>query len=201
MNPLSGLTMYDALTMLVSGYMWSILFFQTPQDDTCSSVFFGVLCYIIGLIYHRLFDFVAGYCKCLRNDQDLIKKAYDKVWKKFSDKLKGESTIENYHAAYYCLMKNNSLNSIPILEAQVAFCRNLVPILCVYLAAMSWGCGIRISTLIDNLIECRCSDCAAGIMFVLMIGLLIGIWRYTQYKIHVLVWEGSCFIQDPKDDK
>ena len=196
MNPLAGLTMYDMLTMLTSGFLWCSLLLAGGPEYQYKSVMFWLICYIVGLVYHRFLDFVAGDCKCLRNNPKRIEKAYNKIKKESDGKLGEDFSMTNYYAAYYRLMKNNSLGNIPVLEAQVAFCRNLILILLVYLVAMSWGCGTRISILISNLIECDCLDCLMGILLTLTVGALIWVWYFTQMKIHKLVWEGSCFIKE-----
>lgn len=217
MNPLAGLTMYDALAMLVSGFMWSLLLFPCPQNDICSSVFFGVLCYIIGLVYHRSLDYFCDIrCKkelkkshkkcftlrkkcaiwkekcCLRNNRYAIRKAYKKVRAENLGKLNVVPSKVNYYAAYYRLMKNNCLNNIPVLEAQVAFCRNIIPILLVYCIKDFLPEGI--CQMRQQWFGC----CGVYVFWGVAIVMLILVWCFTQKKIYELVWEGYFFIKEEK---
>lgn len=197
MNPMASLTMYDALTVLVSGYLLSKLFLPEMQDCSDHMVAFWIICYIIGLIYHRLFDVVAGKCKVLRNNPKWIKRAHCKVQKRFPRRLKKTPTQENYHDAYYGLMKNNCIGNIPVLEAQVAFCRDMIPILCVYVFVINCCCDSKVS----EMMECLFGTCSGSCFLMLAIVLLALVWYFTQMKIHKLVWEGSCFINDKEGNK
>ncbi|QYR10546.1 hypothetical protein [Prevotella sp. Rep29] len=62
---------------------------------------------------------------CMRNKDCMILKAYESVNGKENEK---DSSKENYYIAYYFLIKKGLLGNIPILEAQAAFLRNLLPI-------------------------------------------------------------------------
>ncbi|MDE5703752.1 MAG: hypothetical protein K2H70_02895 [Bacteroidales bacterium] len=239
MNPLAGLTMYDALAMLVSGFMWGLLLFPWPDniENTCSGVLFGILCYIIGLVYHKMLDvllgpwnflkkqwwvdldkavqdrlrdwnlcnriktwwvtlkaFLQGNKDCLRNNPNLIAKAYAKVQAENSERLTRESSENDYYTAYYRLMKNNCLGNIPVLEAHVAFIRNIVPILIVYLVTICFCSDSKLCQMVNNLFgeHCHC----VWILWLALIMLLICIRFWIQNKIHELVWEGSCFIKE-----
>lgn len=195
-NPLTKLTMYDMLTMLVAGFLWCHLFWSGTLEEQCESVLFWVVCYIVGLIYHRLLDAVAGKCKCLRNNPKWIEKAYDKIKGEHPGKLEEDFSMANYYGAYYRLMQNNCLNNIPVLEAQVALLRNLVLISVVYfikelLPEGAWQ-------MIKNWLECHWG--ISVLWGIALVGVIL-VWRFTQKKIHELVWEGSCFIQDKGVEK
>ena len=190
MNPLSKLTMYDMLTMLVAGFLlcsgaclfcWGCIPYQ--------SILFWVISYIVGLIYHRFLDGVAVNCECLRNNPKLIAKAHAKVQDENSGKLTMGSSKTDYYAAYYHLMKHNNLGSVPVLEIQAALLRNLILILGVYnFVACCCGCWIY------GMIDCCVWRYLCGVVITLLIlGILIWDWYFTQMKIHMLIWEGYCY--------
>lgn len=197
MNPMAKLTMYDMLTILVAGFLLcSGICLYIRGNIPGNDISFWVICYIVGLVYHRLLDAIFEKCK-LRNKQEWIEKAHSEVQEENPGKLSPDSSKQAYYVAYYHLVKNNSLGNIPVLEAQVALLRNLVLILsaynmiacyrgfCIYetmnYVFLRWGCGIVISLIIP--------------------GVLCYVWYFTQMKIHKLVWEGSCFINDKEGNK
>lgn len=187
-NPLAKLTMYDMLTMLVPGFLWCHLFWSGTLEEQCESVLFWVVCYIVGLIYHRTLDAVAGKCKCLRNNPKWIKKAYAKVYDENAEKSDDECK-KDYYAAYYRLMKNNGLGNVPVLEAQGALLRNLILILGVY-NFVACCCGYWIYGKID----CCVWQYFGGVVITLaVLVILFGVWYGTQMKIHMLIWEGDYY--------
>lgn len=196
MNPLSRVTMYDALTMLTSGFLLCIMVFPI-RYCCCDShwsrgILFWVICYAVGLVYHRILDGLAfeGW-DYLRDNEFLIRKMHRKIRKKFDGNVKKPSTLEGYYDAYYCLMKSRKLGSIPILEVQVAFIRDIVPILIVYaIGVYFFEFGIWKD--MDHWLFTRCE---IEIFLVLAILLLVVIRFVSQYKIYELVWEGDYFIQ------
>lgn len=197
MNPLSGLTMYDALTMLVSGYMWNFLFLPENMRNE-KDVMFWVVCYIVGLVYHRILDwFASAGLDCLRNNESMLKKSHRKVRKEYPQRMKKKPIKDDYYEAYYNIMKNNSLGNIATLEAQVAFIRDIVPILGVYFIGLCFF-EFEIYEKIEHLFGGRC--CAALLLLASM-AILIVVRYISQKKIYELVWEGSCFIQDKEDEE
>lgn len=192
MNPLSKLTMYDMLTMLVAGFLWcgGVCLFCwccIPYQ----SILFWVISYIVGLVYHRFLDGVVLNCECLRNNPKLIAKAHAKVQAENPEKLTLGSSKTDYYAAYYALAKSNSLGSVPVLEIQAALLRNLILILGTY-SFVSCCCGCWIYGMID----CCVWRYLCGVVITLLIlWILWLLWRITQYKIHELVWEGYAFLK------
>lgn len=214
MNPMSSLTMYDALTMLTSGFLWCSLFLSGILEKPCESVLFWVACYIVGLIYHRALDGFVSWCekseskdqneqkgkKCAicrkesysRNSPKLIAKAHAKVQAENPGKLTVGASKTDYYLAYYALAKNNSLGSVPVLEIQAALLRNLILILGVYnFVTCCYGYWIY------GMIDCRFLRYLCGVVISLLIlWILWLLWRFTQYKIHELVWEGYAFLEE-----
>jgi hypothetical protein len=108
--------------------------------------------------------------KPFRNRKSSIKKAADKFYQDYCAKknMKNGKYLKEYYKAYYSLMKNNYLNSIPVLEAQVAFIRNMLIIVPIYIIILSC-CGRNCNSLPVN--PC----CGAVLLFIIeicMIGLM-----------------------------
>ena len=200
MNPISRVTMYDALTMLTSGFLLCIMVFPI-RYCCCDShwsreILFGILSYAIGLVYHRVLDGLAfeGW-DYLRDNEVMIRNSHRKIRKKFYGKLNKPSTLEGYYDAYYCLMKNEKLGNIPILEAQVAFIRDIVPIFMFYaIGVYCFDFGIWRN--MDRWIFTRDE---IEVFCVLVVLLLIVIRFVSQYKIYELVWEGDAFLEETKE--
>jgi hypothetical protein len=132
------------------------------------------------------------YLHCLiyfRNNKYFVKKMWEKFGKDCKENggtLPNKSTkgsLHEYYEAYYALMKAHTLNNIPVLEAQVAFLRNIAPITLFYIIAMCC---------------CDCSFwhhlsinpcCLAIALLILLAGMVIAFFS-IQNKIYYLVWEG-----------
>ena len=238
MNPLAGLTMYDALTMLTSGFLWCIMFSPIRYYCCCDShwsreILFSVICYVVGLIWHRGLDGLAFRLDFLRDNTCLMqksrymvlkrwsknfwqksqKKNWRKNWKKSQEenwkksqgdnrkrsreenlkndwkRLREQLIIKNYYDAYYRLAEHKSLGSIPVLEAQAAFIRDIVPILGLYLIGVFWG-EFGIYKNMDRFLFTRYE---VGVFLGGAILLLVVARFVSQYKIYELVWEGDYY--------
>jgi len=199
MNAISKLSLYDVLSMIIPGFLLLMLFpicSNYPMENLCTNVYVGfllfIVCYVVGLIYHKVIEKLFSFFN-FRNNPNHIKKMRDKVYsdyQKQGSKIKKEDSTENfqmreYYNAYYQLMKNNMLNNIPTLEAQVAFLRNILPITIIYVIVICC---------------CQCSLCELNtsvaisllIVAVIVIVLLIDI----QNKIYELVWEGDAYLKE-----
>lgn len=194
MNFMSNLPLYEMLTKLGSGYLLSILLLPEDWSNKIEVHLLGwIFCYIIGLIYHGILDwFSSAGLDCLRNNECMLKKSHRKMRKEFPQRMKKRPIKEDYYEAYYCLMKNNGLGSVLVLEAQVAFIRDLVPILGFYFVGFcffEFGIYKEIHALFG-------SHCAVVLSSLALIVMLMVVRYLLQKKIYELVWEGSCFIQD-----
>ena len=83
--------------------------------------------YIIGLIYTKINEFTIG--SLLRNYPILIEECYNKIHEEYNKRNKTEDI---YYGTYYKGWKNYCERNVEILEAQLAFIRNIWPILVVY---------------------------------------------------------------------
>lgn len=185
------LTFYDFLSIFIPGLLLTALF--VPIYDVEIGCFSGILLfaisYIFGLIYHKIIEYI---CKPISNHKCLILKAREK----FVDDLKnriGEDIEKvnldtDYYAAYYKLMKHSVLGSMPTLEAQFAFLRNMILVIVAYAIALS-DCGMFSDLFRKDIITCRLQ-----ILLILFIPICLFIAYLIQKKIHYLVWEGAYYI-------
>ena len=210
MNPISRITMYDALTMLASGVILSALFVSFPKDGTCYSVLFWVVCYLIGMVYHRIVEY---FYRKDRNREDLLEESFKRIQNKYPCKLSGFYSEQRYYTAYYCLMKRNCLGNIPVLEAQVAFIRNIIWILFGYGVFLlmerysrdinlCFGCYLHYNKEFYEAIMNLFGGCLwiACSFFVGLACCLMKCCMVAQKKIHELVWEGYAFLEETKNE-
>lgn len=184
-------SVYDSLSMVATGYLLLLLF--VPELDLSEkTVLVFIACYVVGLVYHKIME---RLLKSLRNPMCLLKKSYQKVDKEFDIKDTIAPSEKDYYGAYYLLMKRQCLNSIPVLEGQEAFVRNIIPILVVYVLQLCC-CHSSLENLFGNLWGMGC--CPAGVILLIVIALLV-IWYSLKLKIHKLVWEGAYFLK--RDEK
>ena len=196
MNLSSKLTLYDTLCMMVCGYLILCIITGslTPKGD---EIVFFIFSYIVGLIYHRLLELLLP---CLNNIPCMIKKSWRDVSKE-NGEISLLATKKCYYKAYYYLMRIQSLNNIPTLEAQVAFCKDIFFILLFLFASLVLGCFN--DYIITN------HTCFWGTLLFVIIVMLPIVWYNTQMKIHHLVWEGYYYLygegalkeESPKDIK
>lgn len=184
----SKLTLYDFLCIFIFGWLILFPFIGCIGDEPKMQVAIFIFSYIAGLVCHKSIEWRSKKFKALEEWlSDLNSKARDEAFTEFKRKTKETITDRKvtYVEAYYYLIKNNSLNVIPVLEAQVAFLRNLLLLLPYYF-----------SIVLYNRLEifgiCYC----AVLLFIIIIFVTIfSIWKLIQRKVFYLVWEGYFYIQ------
>lgn len=181
MNIVSKLTLFDTLCMMVPGYM--ILSLQNGAFVLNGTIPFFIFCYIIGLVYHRMVESLLFW---LRNNTCLIKKAAKQVSNEIKAKLP-EPRLDEYYKAYYYLMEKNYLGNIPVLESQVAFCKDIFIILIFMIVLGAYGC-FDYSGLCEN-------TCNFVMILLISTLALIYICYKSQMKIHYLVWLGYHYLK------
>lgn len=131
--------LYDFLNHIAVGFMLAYLIVPDfPMDDNWA--LWVIQCYAGGLIFHKTVEQITN--KFIRNKGCMLVEAYNDV--EYSKKESVPSTVDimdKYYRAYYCLMKKNYMGNIPILEAQVAFLRNLWCMLILYFISFFFGIG------------------------------------------------------------
>jgi hypothetical protein len=131
-NYISKISLFDILSILSSGFLILILIFPSclVSSNNCNPIFAIILSYMIGLLYNTIMELI--FNPLTRNKECLLKKSYAKVRKKKDVILKYSE--HQYYIAYYYLLGKNCLNSVPTLEAQFAFIRNIWVIILLYLS-------------------------------------------------------------------
>lgn len=183
----SKLTLYDFLCIFIFGWLILFPFIGCIGDEPKMQVAIFIFPYIVGLIFHRCIEGIFMICKIKKYLSRLEKKAKNSALKRFLTETK-TATIDRkvmYIEAYYYLIKNNYLNVIPVLEAQVGFLRNLL-FLPFYYIVIIYINKQNIFTF------CYCNDLL--IICILTILIIIA-WRLLQYKIFKLVWESYYYNQ------
>jgi hypothetical protein len=146
------------------------------------------------MIYHKTIECLFNKFE-FRNNEKCIKNSAEQFYSDYEknggNKQNGNSKYNrnDYYIAYYALMKENMLNSIPILEAQVVFIRNMLPLTVMCIIAM-----------------CCCGNFSINPCFVAIILLIIGVILVVllieiQKKICYLVWEGFEYLKELKELK
>lgn len=197
MNNFGQLSLYDFLTMLLVGFLLLVPFCETGCGESfISGTLLLAASYIVGLCYHKILERLQSILG-FRNMKCMIRKAFRVTCKEFphaSGLVKDMDKIkEPYYREYYRLMMKGCLGNIPVLEAHVAFLRNLIPIVIVYIVMSICDCS-GVSGMIDCIFGTD-SKCAVGVILMIILILLPILWYCIQMKIHRLVWEGGYFVQ------
>lgn len=192
MNIGAKISSYDFLTMMVSGFIISLLTIGYKENCTASeTIVFFIACYIVGMVYHRI---VERLFRPTRNMKCCIECAYDDVAAEikhdFEQKFGRQGILYEYYRAYYLVMKNGCLGNIPVLEAQAAFLRNIsiLLILCAIAVPYEWG---EIKSIFEHIFP---TACIGAIVCALLALCLLIIMIHTQRKIHYLVWHAAYYI-------
>jgi hypothetical protein len=209
MNISSKITLYEFLSMMIPGFLLLLLIYSSCclEHGKCYVVYehagnaffifaLSIVSYLIGMVYHKIVEFlfsIAGF----RNDLSNIQRMGEKV-KCDYEKDGGrnhcitEYSRYNYYKAYYYLIEKKALYNIPALEAQVAFIRNILPIIPMYIIALCCYDG-WISGFVES-VQRNTSGLAIG-LFVIEISLIV-VMHQVQQKIYYLVWEGYTYLKD-----
>lgn len=188
MNIGTKLTLYDFLCMMVTGFLILFPFCHfLAENEWGATMFFSILCYLVGLVYHKFAEFVM---KPSRLIPCMVEKGRKNATNSFCRKTGKERPDEkrDYYEAYYYLMRKNSLNVIPVLEAQATFIRNLYPILIIYIFCLAANCSS-----LNWLDSYRCQ---VIVLLAILVVSLPFVWYSIQTKVYEAVWEGDLFIRD-----
>lgn len=185
--------LYDSLNIFSIGGL--ILFLITKKIPTNENIFFFVIgAFLIGLIYHQLLESTLG--KILRNCRYIQERSYAKVSQMNGCEPMPHNTKRSYIEAYYIVAQNNCLMNITILEAHIAFIRNIWIILFFYMTAICSSCFSLKMT------DYSISQCNISVGITFLIVALPFVWYKLQSKVSYLVWEGAYFISKiQKDEK
>ena len=83
MNISSKITLYDFMCMMVTGFLILCPFYNCMLQDTLGNTFFLVLCYLIGIVYHRIIEYIMSP---LRTISCMIEKGRQIATNRFQEK-------------------------------------------------------------------------------------------------------------------
>ncbi|MBR5253563.1 MAG: hypothetical protein IKV46_00805 [Bacteroidales bacterium] len=217
----SKLSLYDILTQLISGFLILALFIPESTSLQENWIFVIIFSYLIGIIYHRFLEYIRRVIACIledkkgirklktifiRNANEAIKKAKEKIYRTEYDAINEEEIKEEYIRTYYSIMNKPCYTNISTLEAQEAFLRNITLILLAYIVVFCCECSYC---------ECSCCNCCCnhdysiGVEYILYLkkyisncccfcfGVVLFLFsilfaRYhTQMKVYKAVWEAG----------
>lgn len=203
----SKLSLYDILTMLVSGFLILVLFIPMPEKEY-QWFFIIVSSYLIGIIYHRLLEWVRNAIACCcknekgirifktiftSNASEAIKRAKEKIDETNYDTISDEDIKKEYIDTYYSVMDKPCYSNISLLETQEAFLRNITWMIFIYIIVFCCNSsdssiGIEFILYLKKSIS-HCCFCLGTMKLLFFLTLFA---RYqTQKKIYELVWEGA----------
>ncbi len=186
----SKISLYDFLTILTAGFLLLFLCLgKIPKGEEW--LFASVASYLIGLLFHLVVEFTLG--KFIRNHSYILRKAHKEVEQSLNQVPMPDAEYNTYLEAYYLVVKNNCLMNIPILEAQVAFVRNIWVILLFYIVTICSCCPTL--QIVRDIFGPSC-NIAVGMTALWLI--LPFVWYRLQMRICKLVWEGGYFINKNK---
>lgn len=137
----TSLTFYDFINNVIIGFL--LIIACLPMDNISMNIsweFVIIPSYIIGLIYTKINEFTLGCL--LRNDPIIMEECYNKIYEEYN---KRNITGNIYYGTYYKGWKRYCERNLEILEAQLAFIRNIWPILVVYFIGIITTCNINLS--------------------------------------------------------
>ena len=177
----SRLSLYDILTMLVSGFLILALFI--PDESLKENLIFVIIfSYLIGIIYHRFLELIRNVISCCcktassirifktiftSNAKEAIKKAKEKIYETNYDTSTDEDIKEEYIDTYYSIMNKPCYSNINMLETQEAFLRNITLILLAYIVAFNCNNDYSIC------VGCSCCNCCCNNDYSIGVGFIL----------------------------
>ncbi len=201
--------------MFLTGAVICFLLFGTYDyiDNAFAFLLLFAFCYLVGLIYHH-FVYVLGSKLGLNNRYCLIRRSLAEVIKENealdSDTMSQISSYMGYNdkvlkvkyfEAYSHLQMIHQLGSVPTLEAQSSFCRNMWPLtLWALIKAICSVCGCCSCSCMGatwSLDTCHSSiKCLVLIVLASLIVLIPLARNLIEKKIHKVVWEAVLYLQE-----
>lgn len=223
----SKLSLYDILAMLIPGAFiicWvDVTFCNQKIIDSLTSkwltgMLFIAVCYLVGIIYCRLMEYLWRYVGKFINNPKRMKKSFDKKvefmnskkvfenelfgelkrFKPSVDKEKDSCKIQDiYYEAYAFVAKNTYRNDVHILESQFAFLRSMFGVAFLFLCFLP---NDNFKSLIENLLPGD-SMCWTSISLLVLLIAIPFVMACIQKKIYEIVWEDYEYLHRVKDDK
>ena len=173
--------------MMVPGALIMMLLEPVPEKGS-SLIIWSILCYLVGLIYHCIIEYLWNKLYFRNN-----KKSIADAKKRFEEGNK--ENPQDYYKAYYYDLNRQVLGNIFALEAQVAFIRNVIPLMIIYFIVMISGHECECCPAYEILKNIFSSLCVPIIIFPIIIISLCLVLCSRQQKIYRLIWEGEYFLK------
>ncbi len=210
----SKLSLYDILTMLVSGFLILALFIPENTSLQENLIFFIIFSYLLGIIYHRLLEWIRGR-ECIKKltspcfllgviFQINFYKALLKAKKRAKnyEQYNGSDIKEKYYDCYYSIMDKPAYGTVRTLEAQEAFLRNMTLVLVMYLifyhSENKFFEGNLFAKIffINPITDCNCLILITNIV-IFVLPILFARYQ-TQIKVYKAVWEAGKYYSNIK---
>jgi hypothetical protein len=208
-NMISRVTLYDMLAMVIPGFLILLFFYSVSMEyeayeHTCNWVFIFIVfiaSYLTGLVWHKLMECLFKPLK-FRNNEPCIEAAAKKFIEKYREDGGNAEQLPfqhknryEYYRSYYYLMKQGALNSIPVLEAQVVFIKNMLLIILFYSFALLC-CESRIYQFVKEVLSV---PCLLAISLVSLLIVMLILLYNIQNRIYYLVWEGYTYLKETEN--
>lgn len=189
MNPLNGISFYDALNRLIIGFLASLWTFYLPiqiheyLDKTHYAALYIVACFVVGFFFSLIVDRIAeaknlGVFNFIFYKNDM--RRIDSIASELGINIIPSETnngIPNYWKMYYNVQRNGLLGNITAMESLSAFMLNLCSLSIAYLAG----------SLTAIAITCNCLLIWMPILSAFMIVFCTVARYYLESKIYVSV--------------
>ncbi len=189
MNPLNGISFYDALNRLIIGFLASLWTFYLPiqiheyLDKTHYAALYIVACFVVGFFFSLIVDRIAeaknlGVFNFIFYKNDM--RRIDSIASELGINIIPSETnngIPNYWKMYYNVQRNGLLGNITAMESLSAFMLNLCSLSIAYLTV----------SLIAIAITSNCLLIWLPILSVFMIVFCAVARYYLESKIYVSV--------------
>ena len=203
------LSLYDFLTMLSCGFMILLIFlniFSCEYDWNDNMIITLILSYFIGLIYHRILEFIRDV---ISSDKEIYDNKYlgtiftsNNIYAlekaRGGDCKQGLLLIikDEYYKAYYSIMDKPCYSNIKLLEAQEAFLRNItwvLPIFTIMFFCIPCCCSCYTPILLKSLhITCGISFLQGYYVLLFILVLFIAI-VFDRFLFLLLAFGGTVF--------
>lgn len=180
----SNSSWYDTVNIIVMGLL--VLFLTPCKEQEMSSYNTAWMCvalfamsYLVGLIFHKIVEWISDKPLKLIN-----KKNEDNAKKKAMAKTEYNLGNRDFYDCYYMLSKENMLGVVDVLEAQIAFIKNSIVMICLYMLFAFIGRFDDINWYVEN----KTLLLAFALMLIF---LSCWTWEKITFRRCMLVWLGG----------
>ncbi len=197
MNPLEGISFYDAINRLVIGLLASLWVFYflddlPPQSDNLYYVaVYLISCYVFGLFFSLLVDKITE-CKHLGFLKIIFYKNNPKKIREITSKYnitiqEAGTSIPGYWRIYYEVQKNGLSDKVQAMETISAFMLNL--------------CGLCFVCLIVSLVTIAFKKCPCELIWIPILSFFMVLFcsisrNYVECKIYTNILSAYKYLEE-----